>query len=88
MRAPPSFFGYLIFVALVLASSACNSGDVMTLPLHYPACVVGGSSFSLLSLYLVSLGTNPGFSKQNSMSIDFPWAVYGLVTNSALFEAS
>ncbi|KAN0092766.1 hypothetical protein V8E55_003550, partial [Tylopilus felleus] len=50
MRAPPSFFGYLIFVALVLASSACNSGDVMTLPLHYPACVVGGSSFSLLSL--------------------------------------
>ncbi|KAG0693918.1 hypothetical protein DFH29DRAFT_881102 [Suillus ampliporus] len=35
MRAPPSFFGYQIFTALVSSSSACNSKDVMTLLLHY-----------------------------------------------------
>ncbi|KIK40914.1 hypothetical protein CY34DRAFT_86451 [Suillus luteus UH-Slu-Lm8-n1] len=35
MRAPPSFFGYQIFAALVLLSSACNSRDLMTLLLHY-----------------------------------------------------
>ena len=35
MRAPPSFFGYQIFAALVPVSSACTSGDVMTLPLQY-----------------------------------------------------
>ncbi|KAG1827276.1 uncharacterized protein BJ212DRAFT_1311281 [Suillus subaureus] len=35
MRAPPSFFGYQIFAALVLSSSACNLRGVMTLLLHY-----------------------------------------------------
>ncbi|KIK38154.1 hypothetical protein CY34DRAFT_809638 [Suillus luteus UH-Slu-Lm8-n1] len=35
MRAPPSFFGYQIFAALVPPSSACNLEDMMTLPLHY-----------------------------------------------------
>jgi len=35
MEALPPFFGYQIFAALVLASSACNSEDVMTLLLQY-----------------------------------------------------
>ncbi|KAG1732675.1 uncharacterized protein EDB91DRAFT_1151470 [Suillus paluster] len=35
MRAPPSFFGYQIFAALVSTSSACNSESMMTLLLHY-----------------------------------------------------
>ncbi|KAJ3827536.1 hypothetical protein F5880DRAFT_1474355, partial [Lentinula raphanica] len=33
--APPSVFGYLIFAALVLLCSACNTGDGMTLLLQY-----------------------------------------------------
>ncbi|KAG2750032.1 hypothetical protein P692DRAFT_20730496 [Suillus brevipes Sb2] len=51
MRAPPSFFGYQIFAALVLLSSACNSRGVMTLPLHY-RLVSSGVPFSE---FLVSL---------------------------------
>ncbi|KAG0705330.1 hypothetical protein DFH29DRAFT_907386 [Suillus ampliporus] len=55
MRAPPSFFGYQIFAALVLSSSACNSEDVMTLLLHYWLASSGDlpllRSFSLLSRY-------------------------------------
>ncbi|KAG2143926.1 hypothetical protein BD769DRAFT_1636710 [Suillus cothurnatus] len=35
MRALPSFFGYQIFAALALPSSACNSEDMMILPLQY-----------------------------------------------------
>ncbi|KAH7926619.1 hypothetical protein BV22DRAFT_336612, partial [Leucogyrophana mollusca] len=35
MEAPPPFFGYQIFAALDPLSSACNSEDAMTLPLHY-----------------------------------------------------
>ncbi|KAG2344589.1 hypothetical protein BDR05DRAFT_168108 [Suillus weaverae] len=44
MRAPPSFFGYQIFAALVLSSSACNSRGVMTLLLHYWLASSGDSS--------------------------------------------
>ncbi|KAG2363597.1 hypothetical protein BDR07DRAFT_1403669 [Suillus spraguei] len=43
MRAPPSFFGYQIFAALVFSSSACNSRGVMTLPLHYRLVSSGDS---------------------------------------------
>ncbi|EGO24708.1 hypothetical protein SERLADRAFT_468383 [Serpula lacrymans var. lacrymans S7.9] len=50
MEAPPPFFGYLIFAALVLLCSACNTRGVMTLLLHLPACVVGGSLFDPYSL--------------------------------------
>ncbi|KAG1881640.1 hypothetical protein C8R48DRAFT_9977 [Suillus tomentosus] len=49
MRAPPSFFGYQIFAALVLTSSACNSRDMMTLPLHYQLVSSGVPFF--LSLF-------------------------------------
>ncbi|KAG2075921.1 hypothetical protein BDR04DRAFT_1004780 [Suillus decipiens] len=53
MRAPPSFFGYQIFAALVPSSSACNSRDMMTLLLHYWLVSSGDSffpsSFSLWS---------------------------------------
>ncbi|KAG1833772.1 hypothetical protein EV424DRAFT_1364033 [Suillus variegatus] len=49
MRAPPSFFGYQIFAALVPSSSACNSRDMMTLPLHYRPVSSGVSFF--LSLF-------------------------------------
>ncbi|KAG1825919.1 uncharacterized protein BJ212DRAFT_1316964 [Suillus subaureus] len=54
MRAPPSFFGYQIFAALVLSSSACNLRGVMTLLLHYWLALLGdfffGISFSLCSV--------------------------------------
>ncbi|KAG2154830.1 hypothetical protein DEU56DRAFT_770664 [Suillus clintonianus] len=55
MRAPPSFFGYQIFAALVLTSSACNSRDMMTLPLHYWLASSGDLflMFSLLSNYFM-----------------------------------
>ncbi|KAG2061824.1 hypothetical protein BDR06DRAFT_6969 [Suillus hirtellus] len=49
MRAPPSFFGYQIFAALVPSSSACNSRDMMTLLLHYWLVSSGVSFF--LSLF-------------------------------------
>ncbi|KAG2111556.1 uncharacterized protein F5147DRAFT_685767 [Suillus discolor] len=54
MRAPPSFFGYQIFAALVLTSSACNSRDMMTLPLHYQL-VSSGVPFLRSSLSLCSV---------------------------------
>ncbi|KAG2032727.1 hypothetical protein BDR03DRAFT_741181 [Suillus americanus] len=54
MRAPPSFFGYQIFAALVPLSSACNSEDMMTLLLHYWLASSGDFlfwiSFSLCSV--------------------------------------
>ena len=46
MEALPPFFGYQIFAALVLMSSACNSGDVMTLLLQY-WLVLSGDPFLL-----------------------------------------
>ncbi|KAG1898739.1 uncharacterized protein F5891DRAFT_1147967 [Suillus fuscotomentosus] len=70
MRAPPSFFGYQIFAALVSSSSACNSEDMMTLLLHYWPASSGVSlldfGFSLFGNYsIVSwLCMVPG--KQNS----------------------
>ncbi|KAG2757688.1 hypothetical protein P692DRAFT_20203533 [Suillus brevipes Sb2] len=51
MRAPPSFFGYQIFAALVPLSSACNLEDMMTLPLHY-RLVSSGDSLLLRSRLL------------------------------------
>ncbi|KAG1882917.1 hypothetical protein F4604DRAFT_312769 [Suillus subluteus] len=63
MRAPPSFFGYQIFAALVPLSSACNSEDMMTLLLHY-WLVSSGDLFSQpLSLCRVATG----------LSLDSPW---------------
>ncbi|KAG1853744.1 hypothetical protein DFJ58DRAFT_391873 [Suillus subalutaceus] len=50
MRAPPSFFGYQIFAALVLSSSACNSRGVMTLLLHYRLVSSGVPFSEFLSL--------------------------------------
>ena len=46
MEALPPFFGYQIFAALVPMSSACNSGDVMTLLLQY-WLVLSGDPFSV-----------------------------------------
>ena len=46
MEALPPFFGYQIFATLVLMSSACNSGDVMTLLLQY-WLVLSGDPFLL-----------------------------------------
>ncbi|KAG1775670.1 hypothetical protein EV702DRAFT_1115947 [Suillus placidus] len=54
MRAPPSFFGYQIFAALVLTSSACNSRDMMTLPLHY-RLVSSGDSLLMRSRLLFAI---------------------------------
>ncbi|KAG1783974.1 hypothetical protein EV702DRAFT_1056608 [Suillus placidus] len=48
MRAPPSFFGYQIFAALVSSSSACNSENMMTLLLHY--WLVSSGDFLFLDL--------------------------------------
>ncbi|KAG1846355.1 hypothetical protein C8R48DRAFT_733216 [Suillus tomentosus] len=57
MRAPPSFFGYQIFAALVSSSSACNSEDMMTLLLHYWPASSGVSFldivFSLFGNYCI-----------------------------------
>ncbi|KAG2364925.1 hypothetical protein BDR07DRAFT_1400235 [Suillus spraguei] len=53
MRAPPSFFGYQIFAALVPSSSACNLRDMMTLLLHY-WLASSGDSFFLSSFSLWS----------------------------------
>ncbi|KAG1810547.1 uncharacterized protein BJ212DRAFT_1377392 [Suillus subaureus] len=49
MRAPPSFFGYQIFAALVLPSSACNLEDMMTLLLHYWLASSGDFFFGISS---------------------------------------
>ncbi|KAL4072998.1 hypothetical protein V8B97DRAFT_1956147 [Scleroderma yunnanense] len=54
MGAPPSLFGYLIFAALVLASSACNSKDVMTSLLQY-WLALSGDSFSCFCFLFVGL---------------------------------
>ncbi|KAG1800020.1 uncharacterized protein BJ212DRAFT_767959 [Suillus subaureus] len=54
MRAPPSFFGYQIFAALVLPSSACNLEDMMTLPLQY-RLVLSGDSLLLRSRLLFAI---------------------------------
>ncbi|KAL4066716.1 hypothetical protein J3A83DRAFT_4259097 [Scleroderma citrinum] len=54
MGAPLPFFGYQIFAALVLASSACNSKDVMTLLLQY-WLVLSGDSFCFCFLFVVLL---------------------------------
>ncbi|KAG1864221.1 hypothetical protein DFJ58DRAFT_656110 [Suillus subalutaceus] len=56
MRAPPSFFGYQIFAALVPLSSACNSEDMMTLLLHY-WLVSSGDSFFRIPSSLCSVTT-------------------------------
>ncbi|KAG1757592.1 hypothetical protein EDB19DRAFT_1658068 [Suillus lakei] len=63
MRAPPSFFGYQIFAALVPLSSACNSKDMMTFPLH--CRVVSSGDFFLISCSLCSVAT--------SWSVDYGW---------------
>ncbi|KAG1728302.1 hypothetical protein EDD22DRAFT_415213 [Suillus occidentalis] len=74
MRAPPSFFGYQIFAALVPPSSACNLEDMMTLPLHY-RLVSSGDPLLLRSRLLFAVGlcmvTWPClvYSKQNLMII-------------------
>ncbi|KAG2348453.1 hypothetical protein BDR05DRAFT_874297 [Suillus weaverae] len=49
MRAPPSFFGYQIFAALVSSSSACNSENMMTLLLHYWLVSSGDFLFGISS---------------------------------------
>ena len=58
MEALPPFFGYQIFAALVLMSSACNSGDMMTLLLQY-WLVLSGDLFAfalfLLIYYLITI---------------------------------
>ncbi|KAG1733705.1 hypothetical protein EDB19DRAFT_1207816 [Suillus lakei] len=59
MRAPPSFFGYQIFAALVPSSSACNSRGVMTLPLHYRP-VSSGDSCLMRSRLLFAIGSIRG----------------------------
>ena len=51
MEALPPFFGYQIFAALILVSSACNSGDVMTLLLQY-WLVLSGDSLCFCSLFV------------------------------------
>ncbi|KAH7929402.1 hypothetical protein BV22DRAFT_135418, partial [Leucogyrophana mollusca] len=52
MKAPPSFFGYQIFAALDPLSSACNSEDMMTLPLHYRLVSSGDPFFMSFSLFV------------------------------------
>ncbi|KAG2078389.1 hypothetical protein BDR04DRAFT_305825 [Suillus decipiens] len=59
MRAPPSFFGYQIFAALVLSSSACNWRGVMTLLLHY-RLVSSGDSLLMGSCLLFALASFHG----------------------------
>ncbi|OAX36581.1 hypothetical protein K503DRAFT_289077 [Rhizopogon vinicolor AM-OR11-026] len=64
MRAPPSFFGYQIFAALVSPSSACNSVSMMTLLLHFRLVSSGDSSFMWShSLCCVAM----------IWSLDYPW---------------
>jgi len=53
MEALPPFFGYQIFVALVLVSSACNSRDVMTLLLQYRLVLSGDPFFLAFVLFLL-----------------------------------
>ena len=56
MEALPPFFGYQIFAALVLMSSACNSGDVMTLLLQYWLVLSGDPfAFFLLVYYFITI---------------------------------
>ncbi|KAH7917719.1 hypothetical protein BV22DRAFT_930964, partial [Leucogyrophana mollusca] len=55
MEAPPPFFGYQIFAALDPLSSACNSEDAMTLPLHYRLVSSGDLFFMSFPLFVVSL---------------------------------
>ncbi|KAH7927595.1 hypothetical protein BV22DRAFT_1060744 [Leucogyrophana mollusca] len=68
MEAPPLFFGYKIFAALDLLSSACNSEGAMTLLLHYRLMSSGDSISRSFFLFVVSLlivtGQCMGFSKQ------------------------
>ncbi|KAG2044867.1 hypothetical protein BDR03DRAFT_937416 [Suillus americanus] len=66
MRAPPSFFGYQIFAALVLSSSACNLRGVMTLLLHYWLASSGDFLF-WFSFSLCSVTT--------SWSLDYVWCL-------------
>ena len=58
MEALPPLFGYQIFAALVLMSSACNSEDMMTLLLQY-WLVLSGDPFAfvffLLVYYLITI---------------------------------
>ena len=72
MEALPPFFGYQIFAALVPMSSACNSGDVMTLLLQY-WLVLSGDPFSLLLLSFcwstTSLPFGDGWSPANGLQI-------------------
>ena len=53
MEALPPFFGYQIFAALVLMSSACNSGDVMTLLLQYWLVLSGDPFPFAFALFLL-----------------------------------
>ncbi|KAG2368577.1 hypothetical protein BDR07DRAFT_20449 [Suillus spraguei] len=57
MRAPPSFFGYQIFAALVLSSSACNLRGVMTLLLHYRLVSSGFLFLGVLRLFVMMAKT-------------------------------
>ncbi|KAG8213061.1 hypothetical protein J3R82DRAFT_11453 [Butyriboletus roseoflavus] len=67
MGAPPSFFGYQIFAALVLRELCLHLWGRDDLATALPARVVGGSLvFSLLFLFQVSIGTLLGLSKQKS----------------------
>ncbi|KAG2131646.1 hypothetical protein DEU56DRAFT_453326 [Suillus clintonianus] len=67
MRAPPSFFGYQIFAALVSPSSACNLEDMMTLPLHY-RLASSGDFFLLGSRLLFAIEPIHGLLTMSS-----PW---------------
>ncbi|KAG8214449.1 hypothetical protein J3R82DRAFT_9472 [Butyriboletus roseoflavus] len=88
MRAPPSFFGYQIFAALVPRELCLQLRGRDDLATALPACVVGGSlllSFSLLPLHLVSLDTNPEFSKKNAMALVLFRCFYYIPVEALLF---
>ncbi|KAH0831906.1 hypothetical protein J3R83DRAFT_12789 [Lanmaoa asiatica] len=54
MRAPPSFFGYQIFAALVLRELCLQLRGCDDLATAVPACVVGGSPLLVSSLCCLS----------------------------------
>ena len=75
MRAPPLLFGYQIFAALVPRELCLQLRGRDDLATALTGLRRRGISlafvFSLLSLYLVSLDTRQGFSKQTAMALGF-----------------